>query len=244
MEDILYRQWNHQGTTTNVQLVVPRGNSPPSSKPPDSTQTIERVKQKFYWPLCRTDVLIGVLEIFSVFVEEVSDDMTTGWFAQIYCGSTDRENCDRYNGSIGSVWPRKQISARGNRLILQVARSLCPSCLTKKHKTYEVLVSEFVCRFSVSLQLHWDQRTKCSLMDWVDIKRTRTTLLHPQEFEQGELVWFYNPRRRKGKSVKLTQPWEGLSLLFKSLNDLVYTIRQDSRTVVPGNRLWKYHGHQ
>ena len=83
--------------------MVPRGNSPPSSKPPDSTQTIERVKQKFYWPLCRTDVLIGVLEIFSVFVEEVSDDMTTGSFGQISCGSTDGENCDRYNGSIGSV---------------------------------------------------------------------------------------------------------------------------------------------
>ena len=110
--------------------------------------------------------------IFSVFVEEVSDDMTTGWFAQIYCGSTDRENCDGHNGPIGSVWPRNKLSARGNTLFLQVVRSICPSCLTKKHKTSVVsLVSEFVCRFGVSLQLHSDQRTKCSLMDWVDIKK-------------------------------------------------------------------------
>ena len=146
-----------------------------------------------------------------------SNDMTTGSFGQIYCGSTDRENCDRYNGWIGSVWPRNNLSARGNTLFLQVVRSLSPSCLTKKHKISEVsLVCEFVCRFGVSLQLHSDQRTKCSLMDWVDIKKTRTTLLRPQEFEQGELVLFYNLRRRKSKSVKLTQPWERLSLLFKS----------------------------
>ena len=98
---------------------------------------------------------------------------------QIYCGSTDWENCDRYmyNGSIGSFWPRKQISARGNRLILQVARGLCSSCLTKKQNISEVLVDEFVSRFGVSLQLHSDKRTKCSLMD---IKKTRTTPLHPQ----------------------------------------------------------------
>ena len=54
-------------------------------------------------------------------------------------------------------------------------------------------------------------------------------------FDQGELVWFYNPRRRKGRSVKLTQPWEGLSLLFKSLNDFLYRIQQDSRTVLDDN---------
>ena len=96
---------------------------------------------------------------------------------QMYCGSTDRENCDRYNRSIGSVWPWKQISARGNRLILQVARGLCSSCLTKKQNISEVLVDEFVSRFGVSLQLHSDQKTKCSLMD---IKKIRTTPLHPQ----------------------------------------------------------------
>ncbi|XP_028417630.1 uncharacterized protein LOC114542077 [Dendronephthya gigantea] len=65
--------------------------------------------------------------------------------------------------------------------------------------------------------------------------------------EEDDLVWLFNPRRKKGRSSKLTRPWEGPFTVVKRLNDLVYRIRKNMQTkpkVVHRNRLWKYAGHQ
>ena len=66
-------------------------------------------------------------------------------------------------------------------------------------------------------------------------------------FKEGELVWFFNPRRKKGRTPKLCRPWEGPFIIVKKLNDLVYRIRKNMQTepkVVHRNRLWNYIGDQ
>ena len=66
-------------------------------------------------------------------------------------------------------------------------------------------------------------------------------------FNEGDQVWLYNPREKKGRSVKLMRPWEGPYLVIKRLNDLVYRIqrgRNGKLRVVHRNRLWAYRGDQ
>lgn len=62
-------------------------------------------------------------------------------------------------------------------------------------------------------------------------------------FKEGDLVWLYNPKRRKGKSPKLQQSWEGPYKVIKQINDVVYRIQQSPRTkmkVVHIDRLTRY----
>ena len=66
-------------------------------------------------------------------------------------------------------------------------------------------------------------------------RKTREVL-----FQEGERVWFYNPRRVKGKAPKLQGDWEGLFLVVKKLSDVVYCIQKASshkKKVVHANRL-------
>ncbi|KAI5728107.1 hypothetical protein M8J77_011685 [Diaphorina citri] len=48
-------------------------------------------------------------------------------------------------------------------------------------------------------------------------------------FKEGDLVWLYNPKRRKGHSPKLQQNWEGPYNVITRINDVVYRIRKGSR---------------
>ena len=64
-------------------------------------------------------------------------------------------------------------------------------------------------------------------------------------FSKGGLVWLYNPQRKKGKSPKLSRPWEGLYVVVERLNDVVYRIQRGPRAkpkVVHSDRLWQYRG--
>ena len=66
-------------------------------------------------------------------------------------------------------------------------------------------------------------------------------------FDEGDRVWLYNPRTKKGRSAKLMRPWEGPYVIVKRLNDLVYRIkkgRNGKLKVVHRNRLWAYRGDQ
>jgi hypothetical protein len=65
-------------------------------------------------------------------------------------------------------------------------------------------------------------------------------------FTEGDRVWLFNPRKRKGISVKLMRPWEGPYHVLKRLNDLVYRIQRGKGKpkVVHRNRLWRYRGDQ
>ena len=62
-------------------------------------------------------------------------------------------------------------------------------------------------------------------------------------FKAGDLVWLYNPRRKKGLSPKLTCDWEGPCVIVKQINELLYRVRKSNRDkpkIIHRNRLWRY----
>ena len=66
-----------------------------------------------------------------------------------------------------------------------------------------------------------------------------------KEFKENDLVWFYNPQRKIGKSPKLQQDWEGPYRIIKKINDVIYRIQKGQRTkmkVIHVDRLAKYYG--
>lgn len=69
---------------------------------------------------------------------------------------------------------------------------------------------------------------------------------NPRQFNEGDLVWLYNPQRKKGLSPKLSPSWEGPYRIVKRINDVVYRIQRSPRSkmkVVHLNRLSEYHGN-
>ena len=65
------------------------------------------------------------------------------------------------------------------------------------------------------------------------------------QLKEGDKVWLFNPRRKKGQSPKLASPWEGPYLILKALSAVTYRIRAPGKTsckVVHFNRLWRMKG--
>jgi len=79
----------------------------------------------------------------------------------------------------------------------------------------------------------------------IDIKSSQTKIWYDQkarklQFNVGQKVWFYNPRRKKGRAPKLQSSWEGPYFIIKKLNDVVYCICRSNRSkkkVVHADRL-------
>ncbi|GBO02529.1 hypothetical protein AVEN_224900-1 [Araneus ventricosus] len=62
-------------------------------------------------------------------------------------------------------------------------------------------------------------------------------------FKDGDKVWMYNPKRRRGLSPKLQQNWEGPYTLVKKLNDVIYRVQRTPNAkpkVIHINRLTLY----
>ncbi|RLU25235.1 hypothetical protein DMN91_003328 [Ooceraea biroi] len=69
---------------------------------------------------------------------------------------------------------------------------------------------------------------------WYD-RRARDIL-----FEPGQKVWFYNPRRIKGRAPKLQSSWEGPYEVTKRISEVVYEIRKSARhrrKIIHANRV-------
>ena len=69
--------------------------------------------------------------------------------------------------------------------------------------------------------------------------------VHAVEFQPGERVWLFQPRRVKGKCPKLQADWEGPYTVVDRINDVVYRIQRSRRKkckVVHVRRLAKYEG--
>ncbi|RLU26298.1 hypothetical protein DMN91_000092 [Ooceraea biroi] len=59
-------------------------------------------------------------------------------------------------------------------------------------------------------------------------------------FEPGQKVWFYNPRRIKGRAPKLQTSWEGPYEVTRRISEVVYEIRKSvrhRRKIIHANRL-------
>lgn len=64
-------------------------------------------------------------------------------------------------------------------------------------------------------------------------------------YRPGDLVWLYNPKRRRGYSPKLQSSWEGPYEIITRLNDVVYRIKMQPKgkpKVVHFNRLAPFKG--
>lgn len=64
-------------------------------------------------------------------------------------------------------------------------------------------------------------------------------------YQPGDLVWLYNPQRRRGYSPKLQRNWEGPYEIVKRINDVVYRIKKQPTgkpRVVHYNRLAPFAG--
>ena len=90
---------------------------------------------------------------------------------------------------------------------------------------------------AVRTQVEKNLRTSAETMKQrKDLKATLKPL------EEGDKVWLYNPKRKKGQSPKLSSPWDGPYLVVKKLSAVTYRIqknRQAACRVVHFNRLWK-----
>ena len=64
-------------------------------------------------------------------------------------------------------------------------------------------------------------------------------------FQEGDRVWLFNPKRRRGRSPKHQTNWEGpYTVKKKRINDVVYRIQQEGQRkskVVHLDRLAKYY---
>ncbi|KAI5743998.1 hypothetical protein M8J77_024652 [Diaphorina citri] len=77
-------------------------------------------------------------------------------------------------------------------------------------------------------EIHDRTRDKLNLSS--DRMKTRYDLsCNSVGFQVGDLVWLYNPKRRKGHSPKLQQNWEGPYNVITRINDVVYRIRKGSK---------------
>jgi transposase InsO family protein len=64
-------------------------------------------------------------------------------------------------------------------------------------------------------------------------------------FEEGQLVWLYNPQRKKGLSPKFQPEWEGPYTVVTRINDVIYRIQKGPRykpKIVHLERLALYKG--
>ena len=64
-------------------------------------------------------------------------------------------------------------------------------------------------------------------------------------FKENDVVWLYNPMRRKGRSPKLQRSWEGPYKVVTRINDVVYRIQKNPRAkmkVVHLDRLMPFRG--
>ncbi|GBM87176.1 hypothetical protein AVEN_78691-1 [Araneus ventricosus] len=77
--------------------------------------------------------------------------------------------------------------------------------------------------------------------------RPSDTPSSPNEYlnnlEEGDQVWMYNPKRRRGLSPKLQQNWEGPYTIVKKLNDVIFRVQRPPNAkpkVIRINRLAPY----
>ncbi|GBN71700.1 hypothetical protein AVEN_10182-1 [Araneus ventricosus] len=92
------------------------------------------------------------------------------------------------------------------------------------------------------------ESVQASAGEQVELSRERMKIRYDSRatdhhFKEGDLVWMYNPKRRRGLSPKLQQNWEGPYTVVKKLNDVVYRVQRSPNAkpkVIHINRLAPY----
>ncbi|GBO03424.1 hypothetical protein AVEN_54291-1 [Araneus ventricosus] len=79
------------------------------------------------------------------------------------------------------------------------------------------------------------KNVKASAGEQVELSRVRMKTRYDSRatdhhFKEGDLVWMYNPKRRRGLSPKFQQNWKGPYTVVKKLNDVVYRLQRSPNT--------------
>ena len=133
--------------------------------------------------------------------------------------------------------PAEMYLGQDLRLPLDLLRGVSPS--TKEEKDSAGFVSKLRQRLD---SIHHFARQRLSISSknakfWYDQRARR------KNFEPGQQVWFYNPRRIPGRAPKLQSPWEGPWEVIRKISEVLYCIQKCPRSknkIVHANRLAPY----
>ncbi|GBM89897.1 hypothetical protein AVEN_172172-1 [Araneus ventricosus] len=117
------------------------------------------------------------------------------------------------------------------------------------------LVRAWISRYGVPMILHSDQEARLESVhafarERIKLASERMKTRYDSgatghHFKEGDQVWMYNPKRRRGLSPKLEQNWEGPYTIVKKLNDVIYRVQRSPNAkpkVIHINRLTPYRG--
>ena len=165
--------------------------------------------------------------------------------------SSDQKDWDRwvpmfllaYRSSrheVTGLTPAEIYYGRDLRLPLNLLRGHPPDSQEEEPRTAQCYARELQLKLE---EIHSEAR-KC-----LDVQSSRTKARYDCKvrhtlFQEGQKVWFFNPRRMKGKAPKLQSNWEGPFFVVKKLNEVVYCIRKSLRhrsKIVHADRLAAFH---
>lgn len=191
----LYRAWETPaGDKVVPQLILPKQlrreafdqlHSTPTAGHMGVNKTVDRLRQRFYWPHCHQDVKDWCSSCDVCASRRGPPRKSRAPLAQYNVGApSERVAVD----ILGPLPP----SEAGNRYLLLLVdyftKWLEAYALLNQEATTvaEVIVKEYVCRFGVPLELHSDQghnfesQVFAEMCGIIGIMKTRTTPLHPQ----------------------------------------------------------------
>ena len=106
---------------------------------------------------------------------------------------------------------------------------------------------DFICQTQNNLR-HFHDIARNNLKRAANYRKTNHDLrIALRTFSKGDLVWFRNERRSKGRCPKLQSVWFGPCVVLKKLNDLNYRIQLNgsgSSKIVHIERLKQFHGKE
>lgn len=92
-----------------------------------------------------------------------------------------------------------------------------------------VEMTEYAERLRKRLQMAHDAAREHTTRQLVSQKRHYDQNVRLVEYQEGDVVWKYNPAKTRGRSFKLTRPWQGPFVIVKKLSDVTFRIRASPR---------------
>ncbi|GBM52020.1 hypothetical protein AVEN_119670-1 [Araneus ventricosus] len=224
-DGVLYRKWeNDDGSSCQWQLILPRSRiQEVLQETHDSSsgghfgimKTLRRIRERFYWDRLRADVEKWCRE------------------CQI-CRARKRLKTE--DGKSVTGW----ISAE--KLSDRTPSFPCGILFGRPEDTPSS-PNEDLNKLGARLE-----SVQTSDRERVKLSRVRKKIHYDSgatehHFKKGDLVWMYNPKRRRGLSPKLQQNWEGPYTIVKKLNDVIYRVQRSPNAkpkVIHINRLTPY----
>ncbi|GBM71714.1 hypothetical protein AVEN_220659-1 [Araneus ventricosus] len=224
-DGVLYRKWeNDDGSSCQWQLILPRSRiQEVLQETHDSSsgghfgimKTLRRIRKRFYWDRLRADVEKWCRE------------------CQI-CRARKRLKTEDGKSVTGWISAEK-LSARTPSFPCGILFGRPGDTPSSPNEDLNKLGARLE-----SVQTSDRERVKLSRVRKKTHYDSGATEHH---FKKGDLVWMYNPKRRRGLSPKLQQNWEGPYTIVKKLNDVIYRVQRSPNAkpkVIHINRLTPY----